>query len=93
MSGKAGPQIGAAVPDTGAGTAVRGGGSRVPSENMNVKNRGRARAKPVVLGPMLMLSRGAAAGQEPDAAGKGITQVEATVRPGREAGTGPRAGA
>src|SRR6185437_12835782 len=29
MSGKAGPQIGAAVPDTGAGT-VRGGGSRVP---------------------------------------------------------------
>jgi hypothetical protein len=49
--------------------------------------------KPVVLGPMLMLSRGAAAGPEPNAAGKGITQVEAAVGPGIEAGTGPRAGA
>ena len=48
--------------------------------------------KPVALGPMLMLSRGAAAGPEPDAAGKGIPQVEATVGPRTEAGTGPRAG-
>jgi len=47
--------------------------------------------KPVALGPMLMLSRGAATGPEPDAAG--ITQVEATVGPRTEAGTGPRAGA
>ena len=44
MSGKAGPQTGAAVPDTGAGTAVRGRLSSTGSENMNVKNRGRDRA-------------------------------------------------
>jgi hypothetical protein len=49
--------------------------------------------KPVVLGPILLLSRGAAAGPEPEAAGKGITHVEAAEGPEIEAGTGPRAGA
>ena len=60
---------------------------------MNVKNRAAIGPKPVVLGPMLMLSREAAAGPEPNAAGKGITQVEAAVGLRIEAGTGPRAGA